>query len=219
MFDGVDGLAGSLVLVMLAFFAYFAWGAGDVNALKLLVVLIGAIAGFLLFNAPLPWRGDRRVFMGDTGSLVLGLVVVWFSIDFTQRADNTVPPVVMLWIVGVLLLDVFTVTARRILRRRDPAAPDRAHIHHLLLRRGYSATRTMLILLAANAALGAIGVFGWRSGVSETVLFFAFFALGLIYLAVFLYPGRWLYGRRRVANGASRSSTIASDAKGPLPPR
>jgi len=218
MFDGVDGLAGGLVLVILAFFAYFAWSAGDVNALKLLVVLIGAIAGFLLFNAPLPWRGDRRVFMGDTGSLVLGFVVVWFSIDFTQRADNAVPPVVMLWIVGVLLLDVFTVTARRILRRRDPAAPDRAHIHHLLLRRGYSATKTMLILLAANAGLGAIGVLGWRNGVSEATLFFVFFALGLVYLTVFLYPGRWLYGRRRVANGGSRSPTIASDEKTPPPP-
>jgi len=219
MMDGVDGLAGGLMLIILAFFGYFAWSAGDDNAFKLLVVFTGAVAGFLLFNAPLPWRGHRRVFMGDTGSLVLGFVVVWFTIDFTQRPEDAVPPVVMLWVVGILLFDVFTVTARRVLRRRDPAAPDRAHIHHLLLRRGYSTTRTMLILLGTNTVLGAVGVIGWRSGVSETVLFFAFFALGLIYLAVFLYPGRWLYGRRRVANGASRSSTIASDAKGPLPPR
>lgn len=192
MFDGLDGLAGGLVAVMLAFFAGFAWWLADVNALKLLVVLLGAVAGFLLFNAPHPWRGRRRTFMGDTGSLVLGFVVAWFSIDLTQRPGAAVPPVVMLWVVGVVLFDLFTVTVRRLIRRRDPAAPDRAHIHHLLLRRGYTARETLLILLTVNALLGVIGTTGWSVGMPEYVLFAAFIVLGVLYVAIFLFPARFM---------------------------
>jgi UDP-GlcNAc:undecaprenyl-phosphate GlcNAc-1-phosphate transferase len=205
MFDGLDGLAGGLVLGILAFFAYFAWLMPDVNALKLLLVLAGGVLGFLLFNAPHPWRGRRRVFMGDTGALVLGFVIAWFSIDLTHRSDPSqsgVAPVVMLWVVGVVLFDVFTVTVRRMLRRRDPAAPDRAHLHHLLLRRGYSTGQAVLIIVGANAALGLVGTIGWRLGVPEYVLFGGFVLLGLVYLALFLFPARFLRLQRRRTRAA-----------------
>ena len=192
MFDGLDGLAGGLALVMLGFFAYFAWQAPDPNALKLIVVLMGAVAGFLAFNVPHRLLGRRRVFMGDTGALVLGFAIAWFTIDLSQHASGAVPPVVMLWVVGVVLFDVFTVTVRRVLRRRDPAAPDRAHLHHLLLRRGQSATQAAATIVIANLALGSLGVAGWKLGLGETALFVAFFALGLVYLALFLYPGRFM---------------------------
>jgi UDP-GlcNAc:undecaprenyl-phosphate GlcNAc-1-phosphate transferase len=192
MFDGLDGLAGGLAAVMLGFFAYFAWVQLDVNALKLLVVLLGAVLGFLFFNAPHPWRGRRRTFMGDTGSLVLGFVVAWFSIELSQKPVAPVPPVVMLWVVGLVLMDVFTVTVRRIVRRRDPAAPDRAHLHHLLTRRGFSSTQAALLIVGANTLLGLAGTIGWRTGVPEYLLFAGFIALGLIYLGLFLYPARVL---------------------------
>jgi len=209
MFDGMDGLAGGLVFGILAFFAYFAWLLPDANALKLLLVLMGSVAGFLLFNAPHPWRGRRRVFMGDTGALVLGFVIAWFTIDLTHRADpslSPVPPVVMLWVVGVVLFDVFTVTVRRVLRRRDPAAPDRAHLHHLLLRRGYSPAQTVLIIVGANALLGLIGTVGWLAHVPEPWLFGGFMLLGLAYLATFMYPARFLRLQRK------RGSNIVDDA-------
>lgn len=200
MFDGLDGLAGGLVAVMLAYFAGFTWWLVDVNALKLLVVLLGAVSGFLLFNAPHPWHGRRRTFMGDTGSLVLGFVIAWFSIELTQRAGEAVPPVVMLWVVGIVLFDLFTVTVRRLIRRRDPAAPDRAHIHHLLLRRGYTVRQTLAILLAINALLGAIGTIGWAIGLPDYVLFAAFALLGVLYVAVFLFPARFMrIARQRAA--------------------
>jgi UDP-GlcNAc:undecaprenyl-phosphate GlcNAc-1-phosphate transferase len=200
MFDGLDGLAGGLVFGILAFFAYFAWLLLDVNALKLLLVLMGGVLGFLLFNAPHTWRGRRRVFMGDTGALVLGFVIAWFTIELTHRSDPAqapVAPVVMLWVVGVVLFDVFTVTVRRMLRRRDPAAPDRAHLHHLLQRRGFTGLQTVLIIIGANFLLGLVGTAGWQLGAPEYALFGAFVLLGLIYLALFLYPARFLRIQRR----------------------
>jgi UDP-GlcNAc:undecaprenyl-phosphate GlcNAc-1-phosphate transferase len=202
MLDGVDGLAGGLVFVMLCFFAAFAWWAEDVVSLKILVVLLGALGGFLLFNLPHPWRGHRRTFMGDTGSLVLGFVVAWYAVGLTQGYGPTVPPVVMLWITGIVLFDLFTVTVRRILRRRDPAAPDRAHIHHILLRRGLSPARVVTLLLGANVALGAIGSLGWAAGVPQTWLFATYLAVAVAYLGMFLFPAR-LIRRRRTARVSS----------------
>jgi UDP-GlcNAc:undecaprenyl-phosphate GlcNAc-1-phosphate transferase len=127
---------------------------------------------------------------------VLGFAVAWFTIDLTQRRAAAVPPVVMLWVVGLVLFDLFTVTVRRLLRRRSPVAADRAHIHHLLQRRGLSSRTTWALLIAANALLGAIGAIGWRAGVAEQVLFGAYLAVGLVYFAAFIRP-RWLIRRYR----------------------
>jgi UDP-GlcNAc:undecaprenyl-phosphate GlcNAc-1-phosphate transferase len=197
MLDGMDGLAGGLVAIMLGFFALFSLWQGDVNALKIVLVLAGAVAGFLLFNAPHPWRGRRRVFMGDTGSLVLGFVITWFTIDLTQPGPGAVPPVVMLWVVGLVLFDLFTVTVRRLLQRRDPVAPDRAHVHHVLQRWGLSVVQTWALLLACNATLGAAGIIAWKTGAPEPVLFAAFLAVGFAYFAVFFRPGRLLRWKRQ----------------------
>jgi UDP-GlcNAc:undecaprenyl-phosphate GlcNAc-1-phosphate transferase len=205
MLDGLDGLAGGLVFVILCFFAGFAWWAEDVVSLKILTVLLGALGGFLVFNLPHPWRGNRRTFMGDTGSLVLGFGVAWFSIGLTQGYGRMVPPVVMLWVTGVVLFDVFTVTVRRILRRRDPAAPDRAHIHHILLRRGLSPARAVALLLAANVAMGAIGTLGWAAGAPETWLFASYVAAGLGYLGLFLFPARLIRRKRATSAGSTHS--------------
>lgn len=199
MVDGMDGLAGGLVAVMLGFFALFAYWLGEANVLKILAVMIGAVVGFLLFNAPHPWRGRPSAFMGDTGSLVLGFLVTWFTIELSQGRADAVPPVVMLWVVGLVLFDVFTVTVRRLLQRRDPAAPDRAHVHHVLQRCGLPVMQTWMVLLATNVLLGAIGTAAWRAGVPERALFAAFLLVGAAYFAVFFRPGRLLrwWGQRR----------------------
>ncbi len=200
MLDGLDGLAGGIVAVMLLYFATFAWLLGDLRALTLLMVLLGAVIGFLIFNAPHPWRGRLRTFMGDTGSLALGFVIAWFTLELSQH-ERAVPPVVMLWVAGVVLLDLFTVTVRRLLRGRNPLVGDRGHIHHLLLRRGLSPGATAATLVGANALLGAIGTAGWLAGISDAWLFAGFIVVGLAYLAAFLHPAHLMRmaGRRKAA--------------------
>jgi UDP-GlcNAc:undecaprenyl-phosphate GlcNAc-1-phosphate transferase len=198
MLDGLDGLAGGLVAAILGWFAWLAWVLADPNGLKLLVVLVGALLGFLFFNLPHRLRGKRRTFMGDTGSLVLGFVVVWFAIGLTQPPAGGAPPVLMLWIVGVVLFDVFTVTVRRVLRRRDPAAPDRGHVHHVLLRRGLSPGAVVAVIVGGNALLGGVGMLLWQVGVAPRWMLIAFLAIGLVYLWLFLFPARVLrLGRKR----------------------
>jgi UDP-GlcNAc:undecaprenyl-phosphate GlcNAc-1-phosphate transferase len=198
MFDGLDGLAGSLVLVILLFFSGFAWTVGDANSSKILVVLAGALAGFLFFNLPWPLRGRHRTFLGDAGSMALGFAVTWFSVALTQRpaADN-VPPAVMLWVLGIVLMDVFTVTVRRLARRRSPMAPDRDHLHHVLIRRGLSPRRALAVMVAVNVVLGLIGTALWQYGVPEWWIFWSFLAVCLAYFAVFFMPMRYYRLRTR----------------------
>ena len=200
MLDGLDGLAGGLVALMLGYFALFAFWLGETDTFRVILLLFGAVIGFLLFNVPHPWLGRRRTFMGDAGSLVLGFAVAWFTVDLTQRAVNAVPPVVMLWVVGLVLFDLFTVTVRRVLRGRNPVTADRGHIHHLLQRLQISNAGVLSLLLLVNAALGAIGTVAWRVGVPQHVLFGAFVVLGFAYAAAFMYPGwmfRWHRRRQR----------------------
>jgi UDP-GlcNAc:undecaprenyl-phosphate GlcNAc-1-phosphate transferase len=201
MLDGLDGLAGSLVFVMLLFLFGFAWTVGDPNAAKILAVLAGAVAGFLFFNLPWPLRGQHRTFMGDAGSMVLGYAIAWFSVELTQRPGNFVAPPVMLWVVGLMLMDVFTVTVRRLARRRSPMAPDRDHIHHMLMRRGWSPRMTLGLLVGINVVLAAIGTTMWRFGVPDWWIFWSFLGVCVVYFAVFFMPLRYYRLRSRWANG------------------
>jgi UDP-GlcNAc:undecaprenyl-phosphate/decaprenyl-phosphate GlcNAc-1-phosphate transferase len=190
MFDGLDGLAGSLALVMLSFFATFALTIGDLNAAKIIIVLAGAVIGFLFFNLPWPLRGRHRTFMGDAGSMVLGFAIAWFSVSLSQHHVQAVSPPTMLWVLGLLLMDVFTVTVRRLARRRSPMSPDRDHIHHILMRRGYSPRAVLALLVAANALMATVGTALWWLGVSDWWIFWSFLAVCAIYFAIFFVPFR-----------------------------
>ena len=200
MLDGLDGLAGSLVLGILLVLTGFAWTIGDANAAKILLVLAGALAGFLFFNLPWPLRGRHRTFMGDAGSMVLGFAVAWFSVALTQRGAVTVPPPVMLWVLGIVLMDVFTVTVRRLARRRSPMAADRDHIHHMLLRRGFGPWQTLGLLVGANVVLALIGTALWKSGVADRWIFWSYLAVCAVYFALFFMPFRLYRLRARAAS-------------------
>jgi UDP-GlcNAc:undecaprenyl-phosphate GlcNAc-1-phosphate transferase len=199
MLDGLDGLAGSLVLGILLVLTGFAWHVGDANAAKILIVLAGALAGFLFFNLPWALRGRHRTFMGDAGSMVLGFAIAWFSVSLTQRGAASVPPPVMLWVLGIVLMDVFTVTVRRLARRRSPMAADRDHIHHMLLRRGLGPWQTLGVLVGANLLLALIGTVLWQAGVPDTWIFWSYLAVCAVYFAVFFMPFRLYRLRARAA--------------------
>jgi len=199
MLDGLDGLAGSLVLGILLVLTAFAWSIGDPNSAKILIVLAGALAGFLFFNLPWPLRGRHRTFMGDAGSMVLGFAVAWFSVALTQRGAVTVPPPVMLWVLGIVLMDVFTVTVRRLARRRSPMAADRDHIHHMLLRRGFGPWQTLGLLVGANVVLALIGTAMWKTGVADRWIFWSYLVVCAVYFALFFMPFRLYRLRARAA--------------------
>lgn len=196
MSDGIDGLAGGWGLIAFAAMAFLAYEVGAESAVRLNLVLTGCVGGFLLFNLRHPWRHRAAVFLGDAGSMTIGFAVVWFAIELTQRggdAGGTVPPVVMLWVLGLPLIDMFAVTVRRLSKRRNPLLPDRTHLHHVLIRVGFSDRRVVFWLMVINCVLALIGIVGWKTGVPEHVMLVTFCAL----IAGYLYAARhaWRFSR------------------------
>jgi len=184
MADGVDGLAGSLGLVAASGFAIVAWGAGAPNELGIAVALIGALAGFLLFNFDHP-RRPVRVFMGDAGSMFLGFVLVWLAISVTQRpGDRDLYPISAVWILGLPILDTISTMLRRIQIGRSPFQSDRTHLHHLLLALGFRQRGVVLIEVSIAVVLAAIGLVACRMHVPEALLTFAFLAIASAYLSL-----------------------------------
>lgn len=185
MSDGIDGLAGGWGLVGFASMTYLAGVIGAESVARLNLILVGCLGGFLLFNLRHPWRRQAAVFLGDAGSMTIGFAVVWFAIELTQRtgsANLVVPPVVMLWVLGLPLIDMFAVTVRRITKRRNPLLADRTHLHHVLLRIGLSDHWVVLLLVSSNSALAVAGIAAWRLGASESALMSGFCLLTAAYL-------------------------------------
>ena len=209
MSDGVDGLAGGWGLITFAMMAYLASLTGQHTLAAFSLILVGCLGGFLAFNLRHPWRQRAAVFLGDAGSMAIGFLVVWFSIELTKPVlppAVRVPPVVMLWVAGLALIDMFAVTLRRMSKRRNPLHADRTHLHHVLLRVGFSDRRVVFFLMLVNALLGMIGIGGWLIGVPEYVLFVGFIALTAAYLYAASHAWRLSrIGRRYLRNNHSHA--------------
>jgi UDP-GlcNAc:undecaprenyl-phosphate GlcNAc-1-phosphate transferase len=182
MVDGLDGVAGGVALVAALWLAY----AASLQALGpqtvLLLVLAAAIAGFLAWNLRVPGRKQAAVFMGDAGSMMLGLALCWFTIDLTQGERRSMPAIAPVWVLAVPLLDMGRVMFVRLMRRTSMFDPDREHLHHLLIARGIPVRTASWILIAVSAAAGAVGIGAWRAGAPDWLMFYAFLALAALVL-------------------------------------
>jgi undecaprenyl-phosphate alpha-N-acetylglucosaminyl 1-phosphatetransferase len=190
MSDGMDGLAGGLVAVSLLLLAVATSMSTRVDEAYLLVSLLGAVAAFLIFNLRCCGRGQAAVFMGDAGSMFLGLVLAYFLIVLAQGPDRIMSPVVALWIFGVPLIDTISTMLRRILKGRSPFRPDNEHLHHIFIRAGFSVNQTLAVILAAHLGLGGIGLLAYHLGVPDYILFFAILLIGFAYFALILRAWR-----------------------------
>lgn len=176
MCDGLDGAAGLQCLIAVCAYALVAHLSGLGNQTILLLAWAGALVAFLAFNLRTPWRKRAAVFMGDAGSMTLGFLLGWMAVDLTHGSGRTFPPICALWVVVIPLCDTVSLMLRRRAEGRSPFQPDRQHLHHQILARGYSVGQTAMILAAANLFCAGIGVGGWLLGIPEPVLFAAFVA-------------------------------------------
>jgi UDP-N-acetylmuramyl pentapeptide phosphotransferase/UDP-N-acetylglucosamine-1-phosphate transferase len=148
LIDGVDGLAGMLGLISSVTFGILFMLENDLIFASLSFSLASALAAFLIFNfAP------AKIFMGDTGSLLLGLVSAILVVQFIKIEDSTASqlhlnasPALGFAILFVPLMDTFRVSLLRIYHGKSPFESDKNHIHHILLRRGYSHMKISIVL-------------------------------------------------------------------------
>ncbi len=151
LIDGVDGLAGSLGLISAVVFGTFFLVNGNIPYALVGFGFAGSLAAFLIFNFQ-----PAKIFMGDTGSLLMGVVNSILVIKFIQTGDSyTIFPVGAVPAIGfsILLLplmDTLRVFGIRILHGLSPFTADRNHIHHLLLERGFTHRKITLTCSAIS---------------------------------------------------------------------
>lgn len=192
MVDGIDGLSGTIAAGTLALVSFVTWLTGDPGGHVVAMALLGGVAGFLWFNLRFGSQHRARVFMGDNGSMMLGLMIAWQLVAITQGEDALVPPVVALWMFAVPLIDTLAVMARRVWLGRSPLSPDRNHLHHLLQRAGFRVEHTVAIIGILHFALGLLGLLGAWLGVPEGILLAGFLSVFAAYLLLTARPWRFV---------------------------
>lgn len=189
MIDGVDGLAGTQVLISLLVFLAVAQTAGNTRLATELMILAGAVAGFLIFNLRSPWQKRALVFMGDTGGLILGLLLAWYSIRLAGGVNaSPLRPITAVWIIAVPLLDMGAVMFLRMMQHRSPFSADRQHLHYVLLDAGLSVSQVVWLKAAASVTFSLLATRAEAHGVPEAAMFGAFVVLLLGYIAVLARP-------------------------------
>jgi undecaprenyl-phosphate alpha-N-acetylglucosaminyl 1-phosphatetransferase len=210
MIDGLDGLAGSLCLVPVLMLAFLATGAANGAAFELLL-LAGVICGFLMLNLRLPGRPRAMVFMGDTGGMILGMLMAWYSVKLGGASDAIVKPITAVWILAVPLLDMGSVMLLRLSQRKSPFHADQQHLHHVLLHAGYSVNQVVAIMAVLSLVCGGIAVAAERQGIPQAVMFLVFLLLWASYVVALMHPGAVkALAPRILSPHASQSGSVPS---------
>lgn len=153
--DGLDGLAGGLGAIACLFLAAFAYEHQVWHLVHVAVVLFGALLGFLRYNIH-----PAKLFMGDTGSLLVGYGVAVMSVGLVEGSASgprPASPVTPALLLALPIADTLWVMCRRILKARSPFQPDKTHLHHRLmgLGLGHSSTVTIIYTLMVFFCIAA----------------------------------------------------------------
>ncbi len=182
MLDGLDGLAGGVALIALVGFSFHFVGGSSGTALIVSLGLVGSIVAFLGFNMPARFNRPYLAFMGDAGSTMLGFMLAGLALLAVQPRGAGMPPAVVLWLLPVPILELFTSTVRRLVTGLSPMQADRGHFHHRLLDAGFSVRAVFVLYLAVSVLSAVAGLWLWKAGVGEPVLFYVFLALSAVWL-------------------------------------
>jgi UDP-GlcNAc:undecaprenyl-phosphate/decaprenyl-phosphate GlcNAc-1-phosphate transferase len=150
LIDGIDGLATGIASIAAVTVFIASYGRGDAATAILAVALIGATLGFLPFNF-----NPARIFLGDTGSMLLGYLLGSLSLLGTYKSYTALSLLVPLVALGVPVMDTALAIFRRWRTRRPIFEADTQHLHHRLLQRGLTQRQTAVVLYLVTGILGA----------------------------------------------------------------
>ena len=165
--DGMDGFAGGMAVIGFTSFAILGWQAGNTAFTQISLLIAGAAAGFLWFNFP-----PARIFMGDTGSSVLGLLAAVLSL--WGNLDGLFPLWIAVLIFSPFIVDATVTLLRRIFRKEKVWLPHKSHYYQRLVQLGWGHRKTVLLeyalmLACSLSALLAQRLSGeWQAGLLVT---------------------------------------------------
>lgn len=184
LIDGLDGLAAGVSAISSFTMLIIAIVVADVNVAVIMAALAGSCIGFLPYN-----RNPAKIFMGDTGALLLGYVLATVSIIGLFKFYAIISFAVPFLVVGLPLFDTAFAFLRRILSGKNPMAPDRGHFHHRLIDMGFNQKQAVAIAYAISGIMGLSAVVITTNGeIRAIILIAAFFVAAVI--GVFVLKGR-----------------------------
>lgn len=216
MIDGIDGLLGSVALVTLSGILLLSAIYGHPEALFFSFVAVFTLVPFLYRN--LQREGSRidKIFMGDAGSMFIGLLSVWLialivhpemgqkymlkfnGLPFLNDAREAVRPVTALWLVTIPLMDMVGIMVRRIIKGQNPARPDRNHLHHIFMRAGFTSREALAIIFLASCFWATVGITLEYLKVPDIIILGLYFGVFVLYLLCLRYSWRLVVGVRKL---------------------
>lgn len=197
MVDGIDGLLGGLSCVSFLAIGIILLFDGQYSLAMWCLGLIAAIVPYILCNLGI--MGHRyKVFMGDAGSTLIGFTVIWILLQTTQGANHPITPVTALWLIAIPLMDMVAIMYRRLSKGMSPFSPDRQHIHHLIMRAGFTSRQAFVLITLAAALLAGVGVLG------ESLSFVPDWFMLVLFLLAFMLYGYCIKRAWRVARQIKR---------------
>ena len=210
MLDGIDGLASSIAAAIFTTLLVLGMLSGLSDFSQLVLYVLSAVLSFLWFNMRRPGLPVARTFLGDSGSMTLGFVIAWCSIEFNNRETlRSVYPVTVALILSYPAGDALGVFVRRARSGQNPMLPDRSHLHHLFLRAGFSVSFTQIVLMLLQFGIGALTVTLVLFEVSEQAQLVTLVMILLSFIGLILYGSatvRFIKRIRKQFRGSQNSA-------------
>lgn len=205
MIDGIDGLLGGLSFVAFLGVASLALLHGQTVPLLIALIMLASLLVFLAYNLGNAAFGLRKIFMGDGGSMFIGMLIVCllalmtlsdqlnnfdgaFDVELIDDRPSPVRPVAVLWLIAIPIMDMFGTMVRRLVKKESPFKPDRDHLHHIFMRAGFTSAETLAVISLVGFMLVLFGLVLEILRVPEVVV-------ALLYVGVFVV---YAFGLRRV---------------------
>lgn len=188
LIDGVDGLASGLGILYSIFFAIYFYITDNYNLAISAFAMVGSLSVFFLYNV---FGKKSKIFMGDSGSLLLGYMIALYVFEFSElNAHHKVPieyfmsaaPAVAICVLSVPLFDTLRVMLTRIKKGLSPFEADKNHIHHLLLKAGLKHRQVSFVLILVSLLFIALGILGRNWSISLLIFVAFVLAMTLTYI-------------------------------------
>lgn len=173
LIDGIDGLASSLSLISLTAYTFLFLHAGSASYSIMAAGFAGSIIAFIYFNIFGKVDNNTKTFMGDTGSLILGYAMAFFSIKYSTGSSSTPPPAALLTAITLLIVPTFDLVRVAIMRMFHGVSifhPDKTHIHHKFLAAGFSMHLSLIAIIALQFAFIMTNVLLYKAGTGITAI-------------------------------------------------
>jgi len=182
MLDGLDGLSSGVVLIILGFLIGISVVAQQNSTTLVSTCLFGSVLGFWAYNYRFAWREKASVFMGDSGTTLLGFVLPYLAIKLSIMAPAFAPKSLLLWLFAIPIWDLCAVVLKRIRERKSPLDAGRDHIHHVLMNAGLSVRHSLHLIYLLTIATISFGVSIQFFALTRLEAYAAFFVFMVIYL-------------------------------------